>query len=175
VKKGKIEYLDFEVDKLTRSIENVLTGDSFQTDVRHMLKADLKSVTKKQGWLFNWKKELANDAREVYKLTIKENLSIVQGLISIQVKEDHIFLNLIESAPFNIGKKKVYYGVPGNLVAFACKLSFQKGFDGFVSFYAKTRLIEHYKKELLANHIGGNTMIVNTNAAKALIDKYFKE
>ena len=32
VKKTKINFLDFEIDRLTRSIENVATGDSFPTD-----------------------------------------------------------------------------------------------------------------------------------------------
>ena len=49
VEKYKINYLDFEVDKLTRSIENVVSGDSFQTDVSNLLKTDLKQVTKKNG------------------------------------------------------------------------------------------------------------------------------
>jgi hypothetical protein len=57
-------------------------------------------------------------------------------------------MHLIESAPFNIGKEKTYLGVPGNLVAFACKLSFQRGGDGYVSFLSKTKLIEHYEKNL---------------------------
>lgn len=35
---------------------------------------------------------------------------------------------------FQFGKNKLYEGVPGNLVAFACKLSFQRGGEGFVSF-----------------------------------------
>jgi len=46
----------------------------------------------------------------------------------------HIFMNLVESASFNIGKNKLYEGVAGNLVAYACKISFQKGFDGFEAF-----------------------------------------
>jgi len=53
-------------------------------------------------------------------------------------------MHLIESNLFNRGVKKVYFGVPGNLVAFACKLSFDKGYDGYVSFESKTKLITHY-------------------------------
>lgn len=60
--------------------------------------------------------------------------AITQGLLSIETKADHVYMHLIESAPFNKGKSKVYSGVPGNLVAFACQLSFQRGFDGNVSF-----------------------------------------
>jgi hypothetical protein len=37
-------------------------------------------------------------------------------------------MNLVESAPFNIGKNKLYEGASGNLIALASKLSFQQGF-----------------------------------------------
>jgi hypothetical protein len=32
--------------------------------------------------------------------------------------KDHLFMHLIESAPFSKGKNKIYVGVAGNLVAF---------------------------------------------------------
>lgn len=83
-------------------------------------------------------------------------------------------MDLLESASFNLGKNKLYVGVPGNLVAFACKVSFQRGFDGFVSFTAKTKLINHYEKTLGAYHLGNQLMIIHTEAAQVLIDKYFK-
>jgi len=175
VKRTSFNYLDFEVDKLTRSIENIATGDSFPTEVSHLLKADLKLMITKNRWLFDWKKELASPAREVYKLTIQGNLAVIQGLVSLSIEPDHIYMHLIESAPFNKGKTKVYLGVPGNLVAYACRLSFQRGFDGFVSFHAKTKLIDHYIKTLGAYHFGGHLMIIDTLPAKALIEKYFKE
>jgi hypothetical protein len=84
-------------------------------------------------------------------------------------------MHLVERAPFNKGKTKVYAGVPGNLVAFACKLSFQRGHDGNVSFIAKTQLIEHYEKSLGAIHFGGRVMIIETKSALQLINKYFKD
>jgi hypothetical protein len=83
-------------------------------------------------------------------------------------------MHLIESAPFNIGSTKVYEGVPGNLVAFACKISFQRGHEGNVSFISKTKLIEHYEKSLGAFHFGGRVMIIETNSALKLINRYFK-
>ncbi len=83
-------------------------------------------------------------------------------------------MHLVESAPFNKGKTKVYSGVPGNLVAFACRLSFQRGFEGNISFISKTQLIDHYLKTLGAFHYGGRLMIIETQAALKLIDKYFK-
>jgi len=68
----------------------------------------------------------------------------------------------------------VGFYLPGNLVAHACRLSFQKGFDGFGSFHSKTKLIDHYIKTLGAYHFGGHLMIIDTLPAKALIGKYFK-
>lgn len=174
VRKQKINYLDFEIDKLTRSVENIATGDSFPTEITYLTRVDLKQVTKKNGWLFDWKKELDADNKEVYKLTIQGNPNIIQGLVSLSIEDDHVYMHLIESAPFNKGRTKTYLGVPGNLVAYACRLSFQKGFDGFVSFHSKTKLIDHYIKTLGANHFGGHLMIIDTLPAKILIEKYFK-
>lgn len=166
-------FLDFIVDKLTNSIENILTGDSFATEISVCGSKDLKAVTRKNGWLFDWSKEAKLADRDVYKLTIVNNPNIIQGLISLTWKEDHVVMNLIESAPYNKGKSKVYAGVSGNLVAFACKLSFQRGCEGYVSFIAKTKLIDHYINTLGAVHAGAHRMIINTSAALKLIDKYF--
>jgi len=171
--KQQIE-LDFLIDKLTNSIENINSGDSFPTEISLLSSKELLNITKKNGWLFNWKNEFKNPGNEIYKLTISNNPNIIQGLVSLEVKSDHVFMHLIESARFNIGRNKTYLGVPGNLVAFACKLSFQRGHDGFVSFIAKTQLIEHYKKSLGAINFGGQLMIINNKASLVLIDKYFK-
>ena len=174
MKKRKETGLEFEVDKLTNSIENVKSGDSFPTEISLLTKAEVKELTAKAGWQFNWMSELKLPSREVYKLTITNNPNIIQGVVSLEVKTDHVYMHLIESAPFNIGKRKTYLGVPGNLVAFACKLSFQRGGEGYVSFLAKTRLIEHYEKSLGAVHVGGRNMVITTETALKLTNKYFK-
>lgn len=165
MKKEANKELDFLVDKLTNSIENITTGDSFQTEVSLITTSDLKSTTKKNNWVFDWKGEFKQPEREVYKLTIVGNPSIIQGLMSIEIKTDHVYLHLVENAPFNKGKSKVYAGVPGNLVAFACRLSFQRGHEGNASFLSKSQLIEHYEKTLGAFHFGGRIMIIETRAA----------
>ena len=82
-------------------------------------------------------------------------------------------MHLVDSAPFNKGKTKIYAGVSGNLVAFACKLSFQRGHEGNVSFFCKTQLIQHYIDSLGAIHVGGRIMIINTIAALKRLNKYF--
>ena len=171
-KRAKIG-LDFEIDELTNSIKNLISGDSFSTDISRITKADLKNVTKKDGWLFDWRLELKHPERDVYKLTIVNNQNIIQGLVSLEVKPDHVYMHLVESAPFNKGKTKLYAGVPGNLVAFACKLSFQRGHEGNIAFISKTQLIDHYTESLGAMHVGGRLMIIDSTAALNLINRYF--
>ena len=94
---------NFVIDRLTNSIINVISRDSFQTEVSCLSKNDLKNITKKNGWNFNWKSEFQNIQKEVYKLTIVNNPNIIQGLLSISIYEDHVYMNLLESAQFNIG------------------------------------------------------------------------
>ncbi len=60
--------LDFEIDKLTNSIENVITGDSFATEISILLSRDLKTVSKKRGWQFNWQDEFKEPALERFIL-----------------------------------------------------------------------------------------------------------
>gem|GEM_PF-2105762 len=50
MKKRKLRALDFEIDILTNSIQNTISGDSFPTEVSLLTKIDLKQVTKKNGW-----------------------------------------------------------------------------------------------------------------------------
>jgi hypothetical protein len=165
--------LDFVIDKLTNSIENISTGEVFDTEVVRMTNKDTKLI-KKSDWQFDWIKEIQDTSKEVFKLSTINNPTIIQGLLSIEDKQDHIFMHLIESAKFNKQKDKVYAGVPGNLIAFACKISVDKGYQGFIAFDAKSVLIKHYQETLFATHFRGLRMFIETTAAMRLISQYFK-
>jgi len=173
VRKRPNYRIRIEIDGLTNSIVNTISGDSFPTDVHLVSKSDFKTISKKKGWLFNWANEYKLHDRQVFKLTIRNNPDIIQGLLSISDYADHYYLHLVESAPFNLGKNKIYEGVPGNLFAFTCKVSWDKGYQGFVSFASKTKLIEHYEKALGATPVGGQKMVIFPQEALQLIRKYF--
>ncbi len=159
-----------KIDKLTNSIVNRLSGDSFDTDVVEFQKSELKLLKK---WKFDWLLEV-NEAK-VYKLVIKVSPNIIQGLMSIDEQKGFIYMRLVETAPHNYGRNKVYEGVLGNLVAYACKVSFEKGFEGFVAFDAKTNLISHYTKTLKAQIINKSRMVIDTVAANYLVNTYFNK
>jgi hypothetical protein len=174
VKQPKKIELDFKIDKLTNSIENSLSGEIFETEITEINLKDSRQI-KKSEWVFNWNAEFKISSNKVYKLTTLNNFTIIHGLICLTDKQDHIFMPLIESAKFNKGSKKLYRGVAGNLVAFACKTSFEKGYDGIVSFFAKTQLIEHYQASLGAKLFGGgNRMFIDKKEAYSLVKQYFK-
>jgi len=170
-----MSYSGLNEDRLTHSIENVLSGDSFPTEISSVTKNDLKQITKKNGWSFNWAIEYKDPVKDVYKLTIIQNPANIQGLISFSIEPDHVFMHLLESAPFNVGQSKVYSGVPGNLIAYACMISFLNGLNGYVGFTSKTKLIAHYEKTYRAVHAGGQRMIIYPADAQFLMNKYFKK
>ena len=166
--------IEIVIDKLTHSVENAVTGDTFKTSILKLAENDIK-LLKNDEWYFDWKSEAKQTDRLVYKLVIRDNDRIIQGLVSLQDRGDHIFISLIESNKFNQGTGKVYLGVPGNLVGFACKLSFEKGYQGYVSFESKTKLKEHYQQTLGAHILFGNMMAIDTIAALKLIEQYFPQ
>jgi len=166
---------DFEIDKLTHSLEDATTGNIYLSEVFPLEKEDLKVISKESGWKFNWEKEFTNSNKQLYKLILQNQPETIQGLISFTMEIDHIFMNLIETAPHNYGQSKKFYGVMGNLVAFGCKLSFEKGYEGCIAFIAKTKLIPHYKKELGAELLWGQRMSITTNASINLIKRYFPD
>ncbi|MCW3789750.1 hypothetical protein [Plebeiibacterium sediminum] len=170
----EVQHIEIEIDKLTNSIENAISGDRFETEILEVSQEELRPIKRGNGWQFDWKYEFEQTDRKVFKLTIIGNPKIIQGLVSISDYGDHMYMHLIESAPFNKGKNKLYVGVPGNLVAYLCKTSWDKGYEGISAFMSKTRLIEHYEKMLGAVHVGGHKMIIFPEAAVKLIKKYFK-
>lgn len=161
--------MDFIIDKLTKSIEEISTGLNNATLILPLKLDDLLGLI----WQFDWVVELEQESHFVYKLVTINNPNIIQGLICLERKPDHIYIHLLESSAFNKGSQKQFLGVAGNLVAYACKQSFHFGNDGNVSFIAKEQLIDHYEKSIGAFHFGNRRMIINTNAAKKLVNQYF--
>lgn len=151
------------------------TGKKLLAEVVLITKDEVKTVLKKNGWVFNWKKEYTNDQRQLYKLLVTDDPSI-QGLLSLEpIKgQQYIEMHLIELAPHNKGDNRKYFGIARHLVAFTCKIAFDMGFEGFVAFTAKTKLIEHYEKAFGAYRMFGQRMYIATEAAKNLVNLHYQ-
>ena len=163
--------IDEHIDKLTESIEDARTGRSFKTEIT-LANLDDVSGLATVGWRFDWVQQLSEG--DVYKLMVPKLGRLIHGLISISRGDEFVQVNLIESHPENIGHDKRYAGVAGNLFAYAAKLAFEWGFQGFVAFEAKTELISHYEQSLGARRIrDSQRMYLDEEAASNLVAKYF--
>lgn len=82
-----LKHIDIEIDKLTNSVENSISGDRFETEVIKVSKDDLRSVKKGNGWKFDWKYEIEQSGRYVYKLTIKGNPKVMKEFLLLFQKQ----------------------------------------------------------------------------------------
>ncbi|MBP4140011.1 N-acetyltransferase [Flavobacterium cupreum] len=92
---------------------------------------------------FDWELEKKN---VVYKLKFPDDDEIL-GLMSLKdiPSESRVEIILLASSVINTGKNKIYDGIAGNLIAFACRESVRLYADNaFVSLHPKTELKSYY-------------------------------
>lgn len=165
--------VNMQIDKLTPCLENAKTREIVQTAYKSASKEELSRL---EGWKFNWTdKGLENS--EVYKLTLKDDEEI-QGLVALTrfERDKAVYVNIVESAPHNLGKNKQYNGVGGHLYAIAVQKSIENGYGGFVFMDAKNmELVKHYKETLgatLLGHPHEYRMFIDEENAQKLVKIY---
>lgn len=125
-----------------------------------------------QDWIeaFDWTVYFDYRNVEVYKMVVRGN-GVIQGAIALEIKEDHVWIHLIESIP---KKRKELDCIGEHLIAFACKRSMELGFEGAVAFQSKTnkKLMSYYMRVIKAQHLGGGLMIIDESAAERLVMLY---
>lgn len=134
-------------------IIEVASGTRKPIIIREAEASDFKILVKKR-FSFVWK--TFKNTTTIYKLQIEgdEDILGVMGLIDWP-KEKRIEIKLLASSVENIGKGKIYEGIAGSLIAFACRLAVAKyGADACVSLVPKTELIEHYMQKYYMQHAG---------------------
>ncbi|PWV97335.1 hypothetical protein DFQ01_12266 [Paenibacillus cellulosilyticus] len=156
------------------------TKEHYPVDFHPLTPFDVSTMIR-DGSLFSW--ELQFDWTlyfrfyniEVYKMVIRGDDEI-QGCIAFEVKEDHIYVHLIESAPHNF-KGRAFELIGEHLFGFACKCSEDLGFEGAVAFQSKigpksVPLMNYYVNRIKAEHLGNGYMIIDGPSAKQLIMIY---
>jgi hypothetical protein len=78
----------------------------------------------------------------------------------------------METAIHNRGKSAIYTGLGKAMVALCCKISFDDGMDGFISFESKGRLTGYYAR-MGAKNLTHTRMYMDEAGARKLIQKYF--
>ena len=122
------------------------SGKKKHVTVRELDKVDFKKITKK-GYFFDWKAVKKN--AKVYKLSLTEDESII-GLVALAdiPADQRIEIKLLASSLKNVGAGKVYEGIAGCLISFACGEALTKyGDKACASLLPKTELKQHYMKK----------------------------
>ena len=88
---------------------------------------------------------------------------------------DHSNANLLHAT----GEAKRYIGIAKAMFAYAVRISKEAGFDGVLSFKAKTsELLEYYMREFGARQVGAYDpfrLVLWEDAAEALISEYRRD
>ncbi|MCD6065648.1 MAG: hypothetical protein K0S33_474 [Bacteroidetes bacterium] len=127
------------------NISEVRTQSKKKVIVEPLLARDYKRINKNRFW-FDWKTEKGN---LVYKLMFKDSDEIL-GLISLIhfADEQRYEINLLAVSKENRGRTKMYDGIAGNLIAYACRLAVKLyAENGCVSLLPKTELRTHYMRK----------------------------
>lgn len=133
----KILYLRFMI------ITHIATGEKRKVVINSVKPEDFKVLTKKR-YFFSWK--LLKDKFDIYKLEIIGELDIL-GLVALKdVPEEYrIHVELLAVSSENMGNNKLFSGIAGALLGYACRKSLYKSDDlACVSLLPKTELREHY-------------------------------
>jgi hypothetical protein len=147
------------------------SGERVPATITRMQSRDINTM--RPGWTpgFNWRQYFRYANVEVYKIMLLGS-NRIEGAIALEPREDHVWVHLIEKAPCNRGALEQYQFVAHHLFAFAAHRSFETA-DGFVSFDAKTGLVDHYRHRYGAVQIGnGKRMFIPDVAGRQLIDVY---
>jgi hypothetical protein len=127
-------------------IRKIATGVKIVVIISEAEEKDFKLLVKKR-FSFSWK--LFKNSSAIYKLEIagENDILVVIGLIDVP-EEKRIEIKLLASSSENIGRGKIYEGIAGCLIAFACRLAVTKyGAEACVSLVPKTKLVKHYMEE----------------------------
>ncbi len=129
---------------------------------------------RKDGWNFNWKQLIRQENSQPYVLKLRNPPKTVEGALLLKIEGGMLIMDLLEISPYNVGRNKRYDNVAGALIAYACKESFKLDSDykGFLTFIAKTELIDWYKQKYGAELALGQRMFFDWETGQKLIGKY---
>lgn len=171
--------IEIIIDGITPCLKDNKSGayvDTSYEEIGHMSSMTALQMQKYEKWKFDWSSADLDDC-SIYALYVKGTKQ-TQGLLACREYKNqkqtkgYIEVVLAEANPKNVGKEGNYKGVGAHLFSIASRLSFDKGYDGYVTFTSKTNLVQHYIDELQAEVLFGTKMQLNTEASKRLVEIY---
>lgn len=149
---------------------DISSGKLVEATIVEMEPKDFHKIKRGKDFVFDWSLEEAHD---VYKICLKGEETKILGLLSLidHPAELRIHISLIEVIKEHIGKEKILDNIAGCLIGFACSIAFKKGYEGFVSLFPKTRLIDFYQEKYGFRQFG-RLLALEHELSKRIIDQY---
>lgn len=150
-------------------ITHVESSEKKDVVIELVLEHDYLFITE-ADYHFDWELEKNNS---VYKLKLPDDDEIL-GLMSLKVisSESRIEIVLLASSVENTGNNKIYDGIAGNLIAFACRESIKLyAENACVSLHPKTELRNYYMTKYGFEN-GGRQIYLDSTPLFNLIAKY---
>ncbi|WP_150274168.1 hypothetical protein [Paenibacillus tepidiphilus] len=149
---------------------HIRSGERYPVSFLALQPIDIKKQMQDWELGFDWSIYFGQSGIEVYKMVIRGN-DVIQGVIALERREDHVWVHLIESIPV---ERKELDLIGEHLIALACKRSMELGFEGAVALQSKRkeRLMLYYMNVIGASHFGGGLMVIDEPVAQHLVMLY---
>lgn len=154
-------------------VVKVKTGERKKVIISEAAPEDFKQLVKKR-YSFEWRKY--KDRIPVYKLQIKDENDIL-GVMGLEdwPEEKRVEIKLLACSEENKGKTKIYEGIAGCLIAYACRLAVTRyGIMACVSLIPKTELIDHYVRKYNMKYAGWQLYLEGKDLIN-LLNKYYEK
>ncbi|MEO7308933.1 MAG: hypothetical protein ABIX01_00935 [Chitinophagaceae bacterium] len=115
---------------------------------------------------------LKKEGYDIYKICRENDLEIILGLVAFRPSPGVLDCANMETSNINKSGISLYGGTGKALVALCCLVSFNMGFECYITFEAKNRLVPYYKR-LGAVMVMGKRMAIATREALKLVNLYF--
>ncbi|WP_119079832.1 N-acetyltransferase [Chitinophaga alhagiae] len=151
-------------------VTEVLTQQEKEVLITAVVSGDFKRITRRR-FFFDWK-QVRNSCR-LFKLVLEETGELL-GLMALadHPEEKRVEIQLLAVSCENKGKEKMYEGVAGCLMAYACREALGLyELDAAVSLTPKTVLKEHYMQKY-GMQDAGRQLYVEKGTLKNLLLKY---
>lgn len=147
---------------LPKSLQKVQTQQLLDAEVLPYL-----ATRKVSTWKFDWAREQEENENGLFGVQFRTAPNELLGLISLRhvLGSGYVQIRLLEVTPQQVGRQKKIERIAGVLLAFAARVSFELGEEGYVGFVSKTALLHHYRNRYGAQQIGGTRLMFNTKAS----------
>jgi hypothetical protein len=151
-------------------IEEVSNSDMKEVEVTSLDPKDMRNLTKSR-YAFDWKKPYKESL--VFVLRIKGAQDILGAMAIVKFPSELRYeVKLLATSRENVGKNKIYEGIAGCLLSFACRECIREyGYLACVSLIPKTELRDHYIRKYNMSE-GGAQVYLDSKSLVDLINRY---